>query len=84
MPSKISGWVRTDFLMEDYFPVDSYKIYFEKKVNAATSRHDIDIIGKSKGLIQKYYMNFSPEQFNNFQQLVDKIISTQTNFYEKK
>lgn len=80
---KIDDWTIKDFLMEDYFPVDSYRSYYANKVNDATRRHDIDIIEKPKDYIQKNYEKFSPDQFNNFQKLVDKIILTQTQFHEK-
>ncbi len=81
---KIDGWTNDDFLIEDYFPVDSYKSDYVDKVSAATSRHSLDIIGKTKDIIWKKHEHFTPEQFNNFQILIDKIISTQTQFHKKK
>lgn len=80
---KIDGWTKDDFLMEDYFPVDSYKSHYADIVNAATSRHGLDKFEKPKDVIWKNYEHFTPEQFNNFQILVDKIISTQTQFHKK-
>lgn len=80
---KIDGWTNRDFLIEDYFPIDSYRSHYAYELQAATNREDIDRIEKLKGYLQKNYEKFSPDHFNNFQKLIDKIISTQTQFHKK-
>lgn len=80
---KIDDWKDGDFLLEDYFPVDSYKSHYEDIVNNATSRHGLEKIISPKIFIQNNYEEFTPNQFNNFQKLVDKILLTQTQFHEK-
>lgn len=80
---KINGWRNGDFLMEDYFSVDSYKNYYENILNTATSRHSLEQFKKPKKVINNEYKNFSPDKFNNFQILLNKIILTQTQFHEK-
>lgn len=69
--------------MEDYFPVDAYKNHYVVKANAATNRHGLDKFDDPKKLILEKYELFTPEQFNNFQILLDKIVLTQTQFHKK-
>lgn len=81
---KIAGWpADNEFFTEDYFPITAYKPKFEDKVASATTFKGLSSLQNPKGIIEDIYETFSDADFDNFELLLDKIVSLQNDFRKK-
>lgn len=74
---KIVGWSGDEFLIEDYFPITTYKPDIENSVKTASSFKGLSSLQKPKKIIEAKYETFLPSDFDNFGLLFDEIIKKQ-------
>lgn len=72
----------TDFILEDYFPVASYKTEMETILAGATSYTQLNALKDPKKIINENYQNFDDAHFQNFSLVLDKIIEIRDEFEE--
>lgn len=69
-----------DFYMENYFPIETYKIDIINSINSKTSFKQLEEYQKPKSIIEKKYKTFGNSKFENFRVLLDETIKIQTAF----
>lgn len=74
----------TDFYMEDYFPIDTYRNDIINAVTSKTTYKDLENLKKDfqtpKSIIKSKYKSLDRSQFENFRILLDEILTIQAQF----
>lgn len=64
-----------DFLLEDYFSLDTYKKYYSNKVNRAKQFKDLKGFQDPKSYIENNFEKFKLEDFKGFKKIIEKLYS---------
>lgn len=64
-----------DFLLEDYFSLDTYKKYYSNKLSKAKQFKDLKDFQDPKKYIENNFVKFRLEDFKGFKKIIDKLYS---------
>ncbi|HAY3508356.1 AAA family ATPase [Elizabethkingia anophelis] len=64
-----------DFLLEDYFSLETYKKYYSNKVSKAKQFKDLKGFQDPKSYIENNFDKFKLEDFKGFKKIIDKLYS---------
>jgi energy-coupling factor transporter ATP-binding protein EcfA2 len=78
---KIDSWTADDFVIEDYFPIGAYKANYEGEVAKAKTFKSLTSVQKPKGIIEKHYLSFQDEDYNNFEKLLVELLKLKKEFH---